>query len=464
MTKPMKLLILLMTLFGTLGVSGTHFKGGFIEIVSVSGTTVTFRFNGVMDPGSSVLIGGGTFIFSDGTAQNGPFPIEQQTRVGELNLISFTISHTFPSSGHYEVGYGEEFRDGDILNCENSVGTSFYCSMDFLLDALIPNSFPTVDPEVVLFGFAKSPFHNAYTVMDADGDLLTYELVAPLQAKTKEINAFEYPWSSTFYSDFESGGSTGGSVYFDFNMLTGNMIWDAPGDVVSHEGTGIYVIAIRIAEKRRISGNWIRLSSTVVDVNTTISLAAPQNQELSADFPWNLCEAEPPYELVINTDSEVELDVHLPFLTLENGESANTLDGIFLSESTTFLLYPDEAYSQPGFSQGKVFLKSGTRQAKYNTLYSTDCDQLSEYELITAIPSEPGTIYIYPNPSTGTFFIEGITGSRMHLLDVAGQVIVASSMKSQQVQLPESIRDGVYIFQLFDEGRLISSERIVVKK
>ena len=357
----------------------SHVRGGYIEIVSVHMLTVQFRVFGIRDTDSSILIGGGKLLFSDGEEKSGPFEASSSRRLADgYELLMFEFEHTFPAAGSHWIGYEENSRNYGVRNVSGSGATNFYCSTSFTLDPFIQNQFPVITPEFVLNGFTKQVFNSAISVADPDGDLVSYSFATPRQAPSKFVSGYQFPWEQSFYSSFETGSSSGGRATHHLDRVTGNLRWDAPGNY------GDYSVVIEIAEKRFLHDTWITLSKILVDVNYLIYNEKPEADELEADFEWNLCHSDPPYELEVKVNSPAKLYVDAPFLVQEDGTPTFSMNGLQIEANTTFSLIPNPNFQKSGFYHGYVHLISGMRSARYTILYATDCDLLNSFELITS--------------------------------------------------------------------------------
>ncbi len=291
--KALKWVGFLMTIGSSLSAYSTHIRAGEITIRRTNNLTLTFEFTvtGFRDTGSTIQFGGGTFLFGDGSSATGPFPNAVGVPVGnEIEMVSFTLSHTYdaPNGNGYLVSYAEEFRNADILNMANSVGTTFYVESLVVIDAFFGvNNSPILTVPPVDFAAVGARFiHNA-GAYDPDGDSLSYSFTIPKQARSKEVNAYQSLIDPAFYSSFATGSEEGGIPTLELNPITGDLIWNAPGDALGANDLREYNVAFVITEWRTFGGTPIVMGYVVRDMQ--IIVEETNNQRPTLDVPDDIC-------------------------------------------------------------------------------------------------------------------------------------------------------------------------------
>lgn len=126
-----KLIPLLALSFITTIAFASHLRCGYITAFkqNCSSTTYTITVTVFTNTASPVRFGeDGTLDFGDGTNMLIP-GVENIARPDlgpNIGIASFTINHTYATSGRYLVGYVEQNRNGGLLNISNSLFTPFY--------------------------------------------------------------------------------------------------------------------------------------------------------------------------------------------------------------------------------------------------------------------------------------------------------------------------------------------------
>jgi hypothetical protein len=76
-------------------------------------------------------------------------------------------------------------------------------------------------------------------------------------------------------------------------------------------------------------------------------------------------------------------------------------------------------------------------------------------------------IRIYPNPSTGTVFINmpAIEGSTsVEIIDVLGRVLQTESIYSTSNTIKLEVADGVYQIRILNNGNVLSNQKLIINK
>lgn len=450
--------IAFLSLFLVERVQATHIKGGFISVVHERGTTVTIQVNIWTDSDSYISPGTGTLNYGDGESVSTALVTSARQLSNGHSIVTLEYQHTYPGVGTFTIGYQESFRNADVLNITNSVGTPFYTETTVTLDPAFPNSFPRVNPDVPLEAFYEVPYRAAFQVMDDEGDLITYHLVAPLKAPNTKVD-YKFPDDASFQSEKPN--------QLQLDRYSGNLTWDAPPLLFAGNGHSEYSLALEVREWRLFLGAWFKISTTRLDFNVEVGEAPDAVGSIL--FPETLCDVTAPHTMEIVVEDRAVLSVDLPFLLLESGEPANSLDGQIISANQTFRFIPNADFTQSGFVLGHIALRSDSDLTEpwavsYNVLYASDCDQLEAYQVITSTPPTSPEIQLFPNPISSEFRITGITSGQLTFYSLSGQEVFKIAVEGDQlIQLPADFQKGIYLVQVTENELLVLTTRVVVQ-
>lgn len=161
----------------------------------------------------------------------------------------FTGSIRLPSAGTWTLSLAQENRSFGILNLSNSGNFGMYVDAELLHDPAIgkANTSPVFTSEVLPF-ISGNQFHRfSFSAFDADGDSLVYKLISPQGAS--EL----YPCPQTL--------PVVASPHFSINAATGEL-----PTVPFTLNQGYYLVAARVEEYRRVSGQWAKIGSVMRDI------------------------------------------------------------------------------------------------------------------------------------------------------------------------------------------------------
>lgn len=153
--------------------------------------------------------------------------------------------------GQWTLSASLENRNSSILNIPNSSARSFYLSA-FLDNQLAPqNSSPQFLTNLLPYLCGSAAQRYSFSTFDSDGDSLTYSFI-PSQENL-------VPAGSNNLCGSPIAGSL--SPHFQINAATGALT--APAGPVQQ---GLYVMAARVNEYRRIGGTWQPIGYIIRDV------------------------------------------------------------------------------------------------------------------------------------------------------------------------------------------------------
>jgi gliding motility-associated-like protein len=267
----------------------THIRAGEIIVTRIPGPGFTYRITviGYTDTRSPVPFGAGTLRFGDGRevrlddAARQPGNSFIRTDLGNAvasNVVE--IIHTFQGPGLYTVSYEEDFRNAGVLNMNNSVNTAFYIETQFLIDPLLPNIntpvllVPPVDRGCVGIRFIHNP-----GAFDADGDSIAYVLIEPKQTRNRTVDGYVPPNHPRFGGSNQAGN---GAPTFTLDPVTGDLIWDSPGQA------GEYNVAFIVEKWRKINDQYIRVAYVTRDLQILI-VADCRNRPPDIEIPQDIC-------------------------------------------------------------------------------------------------------------------------------------------------------------------------------
>ena len=252
--------IALFTFFGIKESGATHLRAGDIVAVRQNcSRTFIITITVYTNTGSTVRFGGDRDIinFGDGTWEYVP-EIENTPRPdldaeGTVATASYTISHTYPTTGKYVISYREPNRNEGVLNMDGSINTTFYLETVINMDAFLGcNDTPKllVPPiDHACPGVAWT--HNPGAFDPNKEDSLSFALVVPFSDRRTQVVNYKAPNDPKFYTNYQTANEAGtGPPTFSIDPVTGTITWDAPGAI------GEYNIAFHVIEWRKRNGVW----------------------------------------------------------------------------------------------------------------------------------------------------------------------------------------------------------------
>jgi hypothetical protein len=256
-----KLLLFLLTVSLFYNSSATHNRGGEIYYKRIApftniigGTTVnvyTYSITLIKYTNHGAQVADrciDTLYFGDGTKSylnrtNTDFIITCacMPNCGEqiINLPGYVVKknvystiHTYPGTGNYIVSASDRNRNESIVNVPNSVNQSFYIEALLMINSNITNnSSPILFNPPIGMATNVNCFYHQPLAYDADGDSLSYELIACKGFNGQNIVGYTYP-----------PVSPNGYFFMDY---TGLVSWCNPPTI------GEYNIAFYVKEWRK---------------------------------------------------------------------------------------------------------------------------------------------------------------------------------------------------------------------
>lgn len=298
------ILTLVVLLLHTFNASATHIRAGEITARRVNDLTLTyeFTFTGFRDSGSVIEFGAGVFDFGDGNSIEADFQIVKTPVGNEIEMVQFKVTHTYQAANSYIVSYKEEYRNEGIVNMDNSVNTTFYVESLVVIDPFYgKNNTPILTVPPIDFAAVGSVFIHNPGAFDEDGDSLSYKFTTPKQARNSVVNNYRRLVDPEFYSNFSQGNQDQNDrPELSIDPITGDLIWDAPGDFLNQGECSEYNVAFVVEEWRFIPGldRWERLGFVTRDMQ--IIVCKSDNERPTLNVPDDVCvEAGNNVELLI---------------------------------------------------------------------------------------------------------------------------------------------------------------------
>ena len=279
--KKLKIQLLLLFFVGAHQLMATHLLGGYLSYRLVNRVQCEITVHLLTDTGGGDQAGEGKLDFGDGTAQVGGFDLSIEEKGGGINLVSFTVLHTYVAFGAYEISYVEPNYSMGINNIEQSSNVPFFVAARVEIGPLVQTN---QSPVLPLFSHQKGISGVKQRInpaaFDADEDSLSYELIVPGQDQGTRISGYSFPNDAIFYTDFNAGNEAGdGPPVYLIDPVTGEILWDAP------ELLGDYGIAYKITQWRKAGNVWedigeseVVLMDRITDTSAEVSISGPDPQ------------------------------------------------------------------------------------------------------------------------------------------------------------------------------------------
>jgi len=294
----------LLSLFATLQSAASHLMGGSLNYtyISFNSATQTATYDVVItmyrrcDAGSSNFtntVNLGAYIENTSNVNKALFssvvvgpvvtsPVVLPSGGGcsfnpnvcvEKGVYSTTISLPFQAQGYYLIA-DQCCRNTQIVNLNatgNNVGMSFYA---YVPPAFVNNSSPTFVDAPVPYICVNDTTSLLNSVIDPDGDLLTYTFVTPFisltgNANPPSPNPYPFPIRTATYtnSTFSVAEPFGTGGLASINGATGLTAYSPPA-------LGLYVVAVEIKEFRGTNPNPIGITRRDLQI---IVISCPAN-------------------------------------------------------------------------------------------------------------------------------------------------------------------------------------------
>ena len=82
---------------------------------------------------------------------------------------------------------------------------------------------------------------------------------------------------------------------------------------------------------------------------------------------------------------------------------------------------------------------------------------------IISINNADDRIHIYPNPSKGTFYFNGVRGNIIEVYNLLGQCVYHAEADKEKYPVDLSTHTkGIYSYRIMDEGALVQQGKVIV--
>ncbi|WP_460973344.1 PKD domain-containing protein, partial [Spirosoma migulaei] len=232
----------------------THVRAGEITTKRISQTSLTYQitftayFDELGGRAASNQAESYTICFGDGSTAEVKRSIRKAINGNTSSIDVYTTTHTYPGPGVYTIGVTVQNRNQGTINLPppgESQNIAFFVSTTILINAaLLTNSTPVMLNPPLDSGRVGQKFCHNPAAFDADGDSLAYRLSVPKTSLTtsgcsgRDIPVYQTP------TRFSTSSEAGGTPTFTINPITGELCWDAPGQI------GQYNFAFIIEEWR----------------------------------------------------------------------------------------------------------------------------------------------------------------------------------------------------------------------
>lgn len=173
---------------------------------------------------------------------------------GDIRLNLYKGLHTYPGPGVYSIVVEDPNRNSGIENIPGSVDVPFCITSLLIIDAQAGhNDSPILLSPAIENACINQRWEHNPGAFDADGDSLTYDLIACAGFECLPIQGFVQP------NEVEGAG---GEFYVE--PTTGTVVWDVPGMV------GEFNMALRIREWREVEGQWVMVGEVIRDMQISV--------------------------------------------------------------------------------------------------------------------------------------------------------------------------------------------------
>lgn len=365
----------------TFPAKATHIRAGEITVERKNCQSKDFiiYITGYVDLiNGMVTFGGGELEFGDGTESIVDLrksslvtilldeqPIEGSEGVG---ITRFRVEHTYGGNGIFYIRYREANRNGNIVNMDNSIETTFYVETMVRIDGTLGcnRHLPEMLVPPIDYGCSGVAFYHNPGAFDKDGDSLAFEFVTPRKSEGTPVDNYKVVNDPIFGGSQEDSNNLPASL--SINPLTGDIVWDSPGI------TGEYNIAFIVKEYRRIDGEYYLIGSVVRDMQIIVDDCDNSRPEL--ELPDDIC---------VEAGQNVNFDV---YGTDADGDPVKleVFSGVlnFASSPATYSPNPPDFQPQPG---------------KVTFNWDTDCDHVREQPYLV-------TFKVSDQPEMGKSLVE----------------------------------------------------------
>lgn len=416
-------------------VMGTHLLGGYLNYQLTEGNNVNVTVY-LLTETNSIQAGLGTLSFGDGSSFFAGIPDFTVEPLGfNLELVSFSVNHTYAEPGNYKISYWETNYTDGIHNITNSVDIPFYIETTLVITSdITENQSPILNLFQGQRGLSGVRQHINPAPFDPDNDSLSFKIIVPGFDNDSRISSYSYPNDTSFYKNFFEGNEDGnGTPVYSINASTGEIVWDAP------ELIGEYVIAYAITQWRKYNDEWVSIGVTEVVLNDIIS---DGNSRIDIEKQESQCynnigEVNTRFLLTASDNEEktVKIFTNLPASSINNisVEMGNHVEFSFTGELTLEFNIPDPVNLIP-YHLYRVIVQVETEEIVQSSswAFAIGCvempGELLPDPIDPNVPEEPAQGFlVYPNPSFQNFVYVRLPENsdrprKIRIFDVTGKI------------------------------------------
>lgn len=286
---------------------------------------------------------------------------------------------------------------------------------------------------------------------DMNGDSMAFALKVPLEGPGSNVPLYQFPDE---YCNALGGDPSGGACTETINALTGQYTWAVP--CVS----GFFNIAFLVTTFRC----GVELGTVEMDMQFAVF------QDL--DSPPAISTVN---DTVISPGEKVQWQFTAADLVATDSLTLNALSGAFLLPNDTPVFHSIGANPvtgtltwQPNDSVARqnayifsvraqdnyVYAASPAPLANYSTfrVWVADTAECAAAAAVTRLTGNEAFVSLYPNPSSGNCTLqvsEELVGTKMEILDVAGQVVFMSGVNNPLSEIQLNIAPGIYVLHIY---------------
>ena len=263
----------------------THVRAGVITTRRISNTQLTYEitltvyYDEINGRPAAMQSNEALMCFGDGTQAQVARVSITPINGGSSSINIYRTTHTYPAPEAYKISGRITNRNAGTKNINDSGNTAFYVATTIQVNAALgQNSTPVLLNAPLDSARVGQKFCYNPAAFDVDGDSLSYRLAIPAQSTPnnpcQQLDVGGHRNVTTFSTSTEAG--TQPSTY-GINALTGDLCWDAPGEI------GQYNMAFIIEEWR--SG--VLIGEITVDLQIVV-VDSPNKRPL-LQVPPDLC-------------------------------------------------------------------------------------------------------------------------------------------------------------------------------
>jgi gliding motility-associated-like protein len=155
----------------------------------------------------------------------------------------YNETHTYPGPGIYILQYIDPNRIADVVNIPGSVDIPMAVQSQLIITPFDVDCSPRFTNPPIQNACIGQPWIHNPGAYDPDGDSLSYEPMVCLGADAVNIPGYSFP------NQINPGPNNNYSI----DPVTGTITWDSPQQL------GIYNIAFRVKEWRKVNGVWVNI-------------------------------------------------------------------------------------------------------------------------------------------------------------------------------------------------------------